>query len=172
METDLLKKADEVIKRVKVTNKEAIDALEKNGGDVLKTIMYLEDKSTSGLNELSQKAYEFIKDEPKLVLSRNHKELAKVPAIAGLGVVLLGLWKPKLLGLGILGFVLSGADLAYENNGESISIRDSFRKNSKLFSNSFKKSKTNLEYRYSELKEAGFLKEFREGGEKYYTIKL
>lgn len=172
MDNNLLSNVDEVRKRVRVSYRQAWEALEKNDQDVLKTIIELEDKPLDNIVELSQRTLDRVRQEPYFILRRKGKTLVKAPAIAGAAAAVVGIMKPKILLLGIAGLILSGTDVALAYNDKEMSFNESFQKKSGEVTKSVQKRKADLELKYSEIKEAVFLKDIRDGGDKYYTVRL
>jgi hypothetical protein len=115
-ETELLKKIDLTRERAGVSYRQAKEALEKNGGDLLKTLIDLEEETkqtptppkinwTENLCACCSKAFHKTKktisqiNENKIRIKYDNKILADIPILLG---VIGGIIVPQLVVLGII----------------------------------------------------------------------
>ncbi len=69
--TEILEKIDTVVARTSCTYKEAKEALEKCGGDVVDAIIHIEDNRNSWANNISEKGDKMI-DKLKEILRKGN----------------------------------------------------------------------------------------------------
>lgn len=130
--TVTLEQVDQVRERTGVTYKEAKDALENTGGDVLEAIVYLETKEQKGFSdsfsEMGNEVIEVLRDLIKkgnvtrIILEREEKVVLDIPVAAGaIGVLLF----TPAMAAGIIAALVAGCELKIiKDNGEIIDIRD------------------------------------------------
>lgn len=133
---DLLKKIDEVVKRTNCTYENAKNALEKNNGDVLESIIYIEQNKKNGSDSEMKKKGEDILNEvkkiiekgnvTKLTIKRKDEIVLNVPITAGaVGVIIA----PFLALAGITAALLTECKIEIlKDNGEIIYVNDEVNK--------------------------------------------
>ncbi len=133
---DLLKKIDEVVKRTNCTYENAKLALEKNNGDVLEAIIYIEQNKKSGNDSEMKKKGEEILNEikriiemgnvTKLTIKRKEEIILNIPITAGaVGVIVA----PFLALAGLTAALLTECKIEImKDNGEIIYVNDEVNK--------------------------------------------
>lgn len=133
---DLLKKIDEVVKRTNCTYENAKNALEKNNGDVLESIIYIEQNKKSGSDsEMKKKGEDIINEVKKIIekgnvtkltIKRKDEIILNVPITAGaVGVIIA----PFLALAGITAALLTECKIEIlKDNGEIIYVNDEVNK--------------------------------------------
>jgi hypothetical protein len=126
---DLLMKADEIRKRMDISYEEAVKALELNGNDAVKAVVYLENKAkrdqTAEVTETGAPPY------AKVEIYRKDQSLDVPMPVAAISALLL-LKKPKLLVLGAIALLASGADVRFHNrNGGEVELTKKARAEAK-----------------------------------------
>ncbi len=122
-------KIDTVVARTSASFKEAKEALEKNGGDVIDAIIYLEESKSTWTDDISDKGEDVIEkvkavikegNVTKVVVKRNGKTIVSIPmTLAAIGAVLYV--KAALIGLGVA-YVAQCTIEIEKNNGEVIYV--------------------------------------------------
>lgn len=114
---DLLMKADEIRKRMDISYEEAVKALELNGNDAVKAVVYLENKAKRGQAEMTGETG--TTPYAKVEVYRKDQSVNVPLPVAAISALLL-LKKPKLLALGAIALMASGADVRFhtKNGGE------------------------------------------------------
>ncbi len=127
-----LEKVDQVRERTGVSYKEAKDALEFAGGDVLEAIVYLETKQQKGftdnVSEMGNDIIESLRDLIKkgnvtrIILERDEKVILDIPVAAGaLGAIFF----TPATAAGIIAALVAGCELKIiKDDGEIIDIKD------------------------------------------------
>lgn len=101
---------------------------------------------------------------------RHGSEYLKLPIISMLGVLFIGISKPKLIALITLAIAISGTDIVFiKSNLDEVSVLEELKKKSECLKNMFYEVKENTEYSLSEIKDNLPLKKETE---RYFTIKL
>jgi len=130
--TVTLEKVDQVRERTGVSYKEAKDALEISGGDVLEAIVYLETKEQKGFTdsftEMGNEAIETIRDLIKkgnvtrIILERDNKVVLDIPVAAGaIGALLF----TPATAAAIIAALVAGCELKIlKDDGEVIDIKN------------------------------------------------
>lgn len=146
-----LEKIDQVIERTGISYKEAKEALEKNDGDVLEAIIYLEEKSSTigsfaqnveGKGEkLLEKLKELIKEGNinKITIKKDDEILANIPINAGaIGFALSPFWAT----LGITAAVLTKHTIEItKKDGEVIDLKEASERTINKVKSDFVKDK-------------------------------
>lgn len=174
MSEDKLKRIDEIKKRINVTHKIASDALDEAGNDVLNAVIKLEEKypeTIESLKNTAQETLDNLKESPSVILTKDGKELIRIPVLFGAFLAYGAFKKPKFtiaaLGLGMI----SGIDLSFKYKEDVLSLRETLKINTKKASESIQKTRAELENKIFESKDKSFLKEDK-SGDRYHTIKL
>lgn len=107
---------------------------------------------------------------PTLSLRRKNKDLIRVPAVLGVGMVLYGLTKPKHFLLAATALILTKTDVAYTDEDRDITVSEYLSSSSKTAYEKVVETKDSVEFRITDLKEFGI--DTRPSSQKYYTIKL
>lgn len=153
--TVTLEQVDQVRERTGVSYKEAKDALEHTGGDVLEAIVYLETKEQKGFSdsfsEMGNEVIEVLRDLIKkgnvtrIILEREEKIVLDIPVAAGaIGVLLF----TPAMAAGIIAALVAGCELKIiKDNGEIIDIRD-------IAEETLSKVKDTAEEAYSHVKDS------------------
>lgn len=127
-----LEKVDQIRERTGVSYKEAKDALEITGGDVLEAIVYLETKQQKGFsdnvseigNDIIESLRELIKkgNVTRILLERDEKVVLDIPVAAGaIGAIFF----TPATAAGIIAALVAGCELKIvKNDGEVIDIKD------------------------------------------------
>lgn len=130
--TVTLEKVDQVRERTGVGYKEAKDALEMAGGDVLEAIVYLETKQQKGfsdnVNQVGNDIIESLRDLIKkgnvtrIILERDKKVMLDIPVAAGaLGAIFF----TPATAAAIIAALVAGCELKIiKDNGEIIDIKN------------------------------------------------
>lgn len=133
---DLLKKIDEVVKRTNCTYENAKLALEKNNGDVLEAIIYIEqNKKSDNDSEMKKKGEEILNEikriiemgnVTKLTIKRKEEIILNIPITAGaVGVIIA----PFLALAGLTAALLTECKIEImKDNGEIIYVNDEVNK--------------------------------------------
>ena len=133
---DLLKKIDEVVKRTNCTYENAKIALEKNNGDVLEAIVYIEQNKKSGNDsDLKKKGEEILNEVKKIIemgnvtkltIKRKDEIILNIPITAGaVGVIIA----PFLTLAGLTAALLTECKIEIlKDNGEIIYVNDEVNK--------------------------------------------
>lgn len=167
MDRETLERVDEVRKRVPASHADALKALEEADQDVMAAVMALEQQPLLRARQALENVQ--IKG-PAISLRRQGKDFFKLPLVAGLALLVAGIFKPKYLFGSAAVIALTGTDLAYHDGEEgSVSLRDTLSQQSKTALDKVQDTKGELEYAMADYRE--FRKD-RTQGEKYYTIKL
>lgn len=169
---------DEVKKRVEVTYKEAGEALERNGFDVLETVLELEMKKVVHGVDVKQR----FKPRHAVTFHRKGKDLVTLPAAAVLGgALLLGMKKPALLIVAVGAAAALGTDIRFLKDGEEkFSLKESFLMKTRLSASGIADMKESvmetLDDRFHDIKDRREMGIFRDGqehgGVKHFTIRL
>lgn len=128
-----LEKIDQVMERTKVSFSVAKEALEKNNGDIIEAIVYIEDnmeetieeqedKDREKVEDIFEKLKEIIKEGNinKVVVKKDDKVLLNIPVTFAAVGALLAI-KPALIGLGVA--VLSRCTIEIvRDDGKIVSI--------------------------------------------------
>ena len=133
---DLLKKIDEVVKRTNCTYENAKLALEKNNGDVLEAVIYIENNKKGSTDSEAKKKGEEILNEikriidmgnvTKLTIKRKDEIILNIPITAGaVGVIIA----PFLTLAGLTAALLTECKIEIlKDNGEIIYVNDEVNK--------------------------------------------
>ena len=133
---DLLKKIDEVVKRTNCTYEIAKQALEKNNGDVLEAVIYIEkNKKCCNDSEIKKKGEEILNEikriidmgnVTKLTIKRKDEIILNIPITAGaVGVIIA----PFLTLAGLTAALLTECKIEIlKDNGEIIYVNDEVNK--------------------------------------------
>jgi len=126
---EILKKIDEIKSRMNVTYHEAKEALEKNQGDVLAAIVYLERHESAGRTmEQGKNILHGLQGilgkskETKIQVLKEGRPVAEVPAAAGVLGLVGALAIPGAAVVGVLGSVaamMNKYSLTIQKNGAS-----------------------------------------------------
>lgn len=112
----------------------------------------------------------FLKYE--LVFRRKDRKLFKIPVAAAALLGVFGMKKPGYLALGIGGLMLSDIKVNLLRNGREERLIDAVKNAAQETGDRMFDSKAELKMKYSNMKENGIINEFKENGDKYFTIKL
>lgn len=133
---DLLKKIDEVVKRTNCSYENAKLALEKNNGDVLEAIIYIEqNKKGSNDSEMKKKGEDILNEIKKIIdmgnvtkltIKRKEEIILNIPITAGaVGVIIA----PFLTLAGLTAALLTECKIEIlKDNGEIIYVNDEVNK--------------------------------------------
>ncbi|PKK38759.1 hypothetical protein ABB02_02065 [Clostridiaceae bacterium JG1575] len=170
---ELMERIDQVRSRVKVSHKEALGALKEHQYDVLDAVIALEEGHRKERVDQVRRTVSKV-TAPTISLQRHGHSLIRVPAMAfGAGVFVAALWKPKALAIGTAVLALSSVDLAYEKgNGETVSVARLLKHRTAGAIRTVQETREDLETRFQDMKDAGYLKDQHDAGEKYFTISL
>lgn len=127
-----LEKVDQVRERTGVSYKDAKDALEFTGGDVLEAIVFLETKQQKGFtdnvsemgSEIIETLREMIKkgNVTRIVLERDGKVVLDIPVAAG---ALGALFFTPATAAGVIAALVAGCELKIiKDSGEVIDLKD------------------------------------------------
>lgn len=126
---DLLMKADEIRKRMDISYEDAVKALELNGNDAVKAVVYLENKAKREQAETVGEAGTI--PYAKVEVYRKDQSVNVPLPVAAISALLL-LKKPKLLVLGAIALLASGADVRiHTKNGGEVEVTKKARTEAK-----------------------------------------
>ncbi len=130
-----LEDIDRVVERAKVSYKEAKEALEKNNGDVIEAIIYLENQHKTWTENLSDTGEQIISkvkeilrkgNVTKIIVKKDNEIIMNIPVTAGVIGTILGA-PVALLGLGAAVISKCTIEITKED-GEVINVNDLIEK--------------------------------------------
>ncbi len=132
---DLLKKIDEVVKRTNCTYEDAKNALEKYNGDILESIIYIEQNKNSNNSNVKKKGEEILNEIKKIIdkgnvtkitIKRKDEIILNLPVTAGaVGIIIA----PFLSLAGLTAALLTECKIEIlKDDGEVICVNDEVNK--------------------------------------------
>lgn len=140
-----LEKIDAVVDRTGVSYKEAKDALEKNDGNVIETIVYLEQQRKSWGSNVSNKGEEILDklkeairkgNVTKIIIKKDGDIIMNIPITAGaIGTIL----SPPMAAIGLSAAMLSKCTFEIvKEDGQIVNVNDVVEKKADKVKETFK----------------------------------
>lgn len=131
MEEITLEKIDVIRQRTGLSYAEAKELLEKNNGNVVDTLIYIENNQksfTQNISDFSNDLLDTIKDIIKkgnvnrIRIKKDEKVLIDIPVSAGLAAGALSLFYPSILAIGAIAAVASRVQIEIERPDGSVEL--------------------------------------------------
>lgn len=147
-----LEKIDTIRERTGISYKEAKEALEKHDGDIIETLIYLEDKNSFSEN-LSNKGEIIIEklketirmgNVTKIVVKKDGEVIMNIPVTAGaIGAIL----SPPITAIGLTSALIAKASIEIvKSDGEIIKMNDLAEETMDKMKNAVKRKDNNVDY--------------------------